>query len=90
MTPPRQRETILEFRVSGAFGQINAIDVETGIEVSVTVPAVIAKMDRETLALRKLTRALVQAGEVESGEPSHENGGNPQGMPPSKRPGLIA
>jgi hypothetical protein len=90
-----QRETILEFRVSGSFGFVNAIDVETGIEVSITVPAHTAKADRENLALRRLMKTLTDLGHVAAPDPirsstENENGGTPRGLPPSDKRGLIA
>jgi hypothetical protein len=85
-----QRETIIEFRVSGSFGQVSAIDVATGIEVSVTVPAQTSKMDREALAFRKLARSLQDNGVDARVSTPNGNGGDPKGTPPPKRPGLIA
>jgi hypothetical protein len=91
------REIILEFRVSGQYGQVSAIDVASGIEVAVTVPSHAAKADREALAIRKLTRALIDASIVEGRDgvtprdASTAKGGNPIGSPPiiSKRGILI-
>jgi hypothetical protein len=95
MTKTGQRETILEFRVSGQFGFINAIDVLTGLEVSVTFPAHTAKRDRETLALRRLSKALIENGHMPAlqGNPEvsiDKNGGNPTGSPPSRKRGFLA
>jgi hypothetical protein len=84
-----QRETILEFRVSGQFGFIQAIDVATGIEVSVTVPAATSKTDRETLALRRLAKALADLGYTQPSQTKNKNGGTPEGSPPIVKRGLI-
>lgn len=59
--------------MSGQFGQISAIDVETGIEVAAVVPAMTAKIDREALALKKLAKALAQAGISGSAMPTQAN-----------------
>jgi hypothetical protein len=83
------RQTIIEFVVSGQFGQVNAIDVETGIEVAVIVPVQTSKLDRETLALKKLSLALIAAGIEQGTSAEHKNGGTPARVPPKKR-GLIA
>jgi hypothetical protein len=83
------RETIIEVRVAGLFCQVSAIDVATGIEVAVTVPVQTSKTDRETLAMRKLARALVDQGIRPAITVSNENGDNPRGSPPPKKSGLI-
>lgn len=89
MTPYRQRETIIEFRVSGPFAQVNAVDVATGIEVSVTVPARTAKSDYEALAFRKLAKALSDQGIVLSNTVTQENSGTLDRMPPPTKRGII-
>jgi hypothetical protein len=89
------REIIIEYRVSGQFGQVCAIDVVSGTEVSVTVPSHAAKADREALAIRKLTRALIDASIVEGGnamtprDATQAKGGNPIGSPPLSKRGLT-
>jgi hypothetical protein len=99
MTANSQRETILEFRLSGQFGFINAIDVATGIEVAVTVPAQTSKADREALALRRLAKRLTDLGYVPGAQSTFpsgakrdgaKNGDIPQEVPPLNRKGLIA
>jgi hypothetical protein len=77
--PEVHRQTIIEFVISGQFGQVNAIDVDTGIEVTVIVPAQTSKLDRETLALKKLALALSAQNSPSA----------PPAKPASKR-GLIA
>ncbi|NJR20631.1 MAG: serine hydroxymethyltransferase [Hyphomonadaceae bacterium] len=58
------RETIFEYQIVGNFGRVNAIDVATGIEVSVSVPAGCAKVYREQLALRRLDRELASNSHI--------------------------
>jgi hypothetical protein len=89
------RDIIIEYRVSGQFGQVSAIDVASGTEVSVTVPAHAAKTDREALAIRKLTRALIEASVVEGvdaitpRDATKAKGGNPIGSPPVPKRGIL-
>jgi hypothetical protein len=89
------REIIIEYRVSGQFGQVSAIDVASGTEVSVTVPAHASKMDREALAIRKLTKALIDASIVDGidpvtpRDPTKAKGGNPIGSPPVPKRGIL-
>ena len=52
------REIIFEFTAIGSSVRVCAVDVETGVEVVVAMPASTARMDQERLALRKLARAL--------------------------------
>ena len=54
------REIIFEHVVNGAYLKTSAIDVATGIEVSVIAPAHAAQSDCERLATRKLLRRLDQ------------------------------
>jgi hypothetical protein len=88
MSKPR-RQTIIEFVVSGQFGQVSAIDVASGMEVSVIVPAQTAKLDRETLALRKLDGALKAAGYLPDAPAGHKEDEAQEKVLPKKR-GLIA
>jgi hypothetical protein len=83
-------ETILEYKVSGQFGQISAIDVTSGLEVSVVVPASCSKQDRERLALRKLAKALAppdQSDQIRDAKLT-QNDGKPPSSPNGR--GLIA
>jgi hypothetical protein len=90
VTHSLNRETIIEVRVAGLFCQVSAIDAATGIEVAVTVPAQTSKLDRETLAMRKLARALMDQGIILTTAGLNENGDDPKGTPPPKKSGLIA
>jgi hypothetical protein len=56
------RDVIYETRIVGAYAQVRAIDVDTGIEVAVTTPAHAAEFDGRRLALRKLEKALAGQG----------------------------
>jgi hypothetical protein len=77
------RETIFEVRVSGGFAQVSAIDVETGIEVSVTTPASAARSDQHRLARRKLDKVLRENGVVVPNQPDQTtNGDTPQKVSP--------
>lgn len=58
------REIIFEFKAAGGFAQIVAMDCATGIEASVTTPRHAARGDQQTLALRKLAKALDEEGIV--------------------------
>jgi hypothetical protein len=90
MSASKNRETILEFRLSGQFGQINAIDVATGLEASVTVPAATSKEDRERLALKKLSRLLANETILDPAPPQNtgENAKDrPKPLPPKR--GII-
>jgi hypothetical protein len=89
VTDANRRETIIEFRVSGQFGQVCAIDVATGVEVSVTVPANTSKQDRESVALRKLSKALTESDAALTLSPTQKKGDNPTGSSPSSKRGII-
>lgn len=54
------RDVIYETRIVGAYAQVRAIDVETGLEVAVTTPAGAAEFDGRRLALRKLERVIAE------------------------------
>jgi hypothetical protein len=56
------REIIFEFRPSGDFMQVCAVDTLTGIEVSITTPVRAAQSDQRQLALQKLENSLQRAG----------------------------
>jgi hypothetical protein len=83
------REIILEFRGGAGGTQICAVDCASGVEVFVITPANAARTDQETLALRKLAKALLDQGIVKPPSMSQENSGPQFGKPlPSKR-GII-
>jgi hypothetical protein len=56
--PLAGREIIFEFRQSGNFMQVCAMDCATGIEVFVTTPTAAHQSDQRALAARKLARVL--------------------------------
>lgn len=56
------REVIFEIRRIGAVAKATAIDVETGIEVSVTGPANAAEFSLREAARRKLVYVLAKRG----------------------------
>ncbi len=90
-----ERETIIEVRVSGAYAQVNAIDVESGLEVSVTTPATASRADQNALALRKLNKAREtvvneQAARSANTMQPQKNGDVPLSTPPQFKRGLIA
>lgn len=57
------REVIFEITRVGDVQRIAAVDVATGVEVVVQAPASAALADVRALALRKLARALDEAGQ---------------------------
>lgn len=57
-----EREVIFEIARVGDVQRIAAVDVATGIEVIVQAPANAALADVRALALKKLERALREAG----------------------------
>jgi len=69
-----EREVIFEIARIGDIQRVAAIDTATGVEVVVQAPASAALADVRALALRKLERALKDAGE---------------GDPPPERPGKL-
>lgn len=85
------RETIFEVRISGAFAQISAIDVETGLEVSVTTPASASRADQHALAQRKLTKMLESGADVvPETNAKAGNGDTFLQAPPKPKPGILA
>jgi hypothetical protein len=90
VTQSLNRETIIEVRVAGVFCQVSAIDVATGVEVAVTVPVQTSKLDRETLAMRKLARMLMDQGIIPATTGQNQSGDNPAGSSPPKKSGFIA
>lgn len=84
------REIIFEFRVSGGFEQVCAFDCATGIEVFVTTPPTMMQADKQNLALRKLTKALVESGVIVPPPKPQEKGDTPHGLPPSSKRGFLA
>jgi hypothetical protein len=84
-----ERETIIEVRVSGAFAQVSAIDVATGLEVSVTTPVSASRADQHALALRKLKKAL--NNENSQNSTAHpKSGSTPSSVPTSSKRGFLA
>ncbi|HRO04764.1 MAG TPA: hypothetical protein PLS69_14280, partial [Terricaulis sp.] len=62
-----EREVIFEILRVGDVQRVAAVDVESGLEVVIVAPANAAQADVQTLALRKLERALAgEAGEDEA------------------------
>lgn len=84
------REIIFEFKASGAFGQVCAIDCATGVEVFVTTPVNASRADQQALALRKLAKALITEGIVATAIENKEKGDLPTGKPPSSKRGFLA
>jgi hypothetical protein len=87
------REIIFEIRVSGGFAQVNAIDVATGLEVSVTTPASAARADQHRLARRKLEGQLANNAltNVTAKPASHgQHSDAPARASPSPKRGIIA
>jgi len=56
------RETLFEFHQIGAFTKATAIDVETGLEVSIVGPTNASELVLRNNALRKLAAALRRHG----------------------------
>ena len=69
-------DVIFEITQIGDVQRVAAVHVATGVEVVIQAPANAARVDVQTLALRKLERALSNA---EEGDPP----------PPPQRPGKI-
>jgi hypothetical protein len=84
-----ERETIIEVRVSGAFAQVSAIDVATGLEVSVTTPVSASRADQHALALRKLKKALDNENSQNS-MTNLKSSGTPPSVPTSSKRGFLA
>jgi hypothetical protein len=84
------REVIFEFRSAGGSVQVCAVDCETAIEVFVTTPANTMRVDQQTLALRKLAKALVDHGVIPPLPGTQENSGNPSKVPLSSKRGFWA
>jgi len=58
------REVIFEFIAVGEVLRIAAVDVETGVEVTVAAPAGASQADAEQVAAGKLAWRLEQLGEI--------------------------
>ena len=84
------REIIFEFRVSGGFAQVSAIDCATGIEVCVTTPANAHRADQQALALRKLAKSLIDQNEIVPVTHNAKNDDTTVGQPPIPKKGLLA
>jgi hypothetical protein len=58
----QEREVIYEITRLGDIQRVAAVDVESGVEVIVQAPGSASLADVRALALRKLERALTEAG----------------------------
>jgi len=63
---PAGREVLLEVVTVGAYAKVNAIDPETGTEISITGPANADRAVLEAAAVRKLEFVLKKSRERKS------------------------
>ena len=67
------REVIFEYLPIGASVKVSAIDVETGLEVSVVGPAIASRAELERLAANKLRYMLARRRDEGKSEPDPED-----------------
>ncbi|WP_370867297.1 serine hydroxymethyltransferase [Parvibaculum sp.] len=74
-----RREVIFEYTPIGASVKVTAVDVATGLEVSVVGPSIAPQTELERVAMRKLRYMLEKRGDIKKddgkGDPEPPSGG---------------
>lgn len=74
-----RREIIFEFTPIGASVKVTAVDVASGLEVSVVAPSSAARSELERIALQKLRYMLARKAEEGTDKKTPDDGYGPGG-----------